>query len=174
MKRSAYILFLMVLSLMIEPLAPRQARELPRPVAQTRVQNRMLPNARDGRPHPPLTILLDEGAFVLKDLRLVPVGGSTKINGRLVNQTKRRWDTIVFAVRAFDRAGQRLRGVEAETIFGVHQLSRGKSAPLNSGYGVWLEGIPASAVARLEIVVLEDASPAAHADKQTRAAVIEE
>lgn len=170
MKRSAYILFLMVLSLMIEPLGPWQARERPRSVAQTSAQ----PNARDSRPHQPLTVVLDDGAFVLKDLRLAPIGGSTRLSGKLINQTKRRWTAIVFAVRAFDRNGQRLRGVEAETIFGFHQLERGKSAPLNSGYGVWLEGIPLSAVARLEVVVLDDERPEAHARKPTRTAEIEE
>ncbi|HEX8491437.1 MAG TPA: hypothetical protein VF658_01220 [Pyrinomonadaceae bacterium] len=171
MKRSAYILFLMIVSLMIEPLAPRQARELQRQATQTSTQ----PNrARDGRPHQSLTVAFDEGDFVLKDLRLVPVGGSTRLNGKLVNQTKRRWETIVFAVRAFDRTGKRLRGVEEETIFGFHQLARGKSAPINSGYGVWLEGIPFSAVARLEIVVLDDASPTAHANQHTPAVLIEE
>lgn len=170
MKRSAYILFLMALSLMIEPLAPRLARERPGSVLQTNAR----PNVRDSRPHPTLTVALDEGAFVLKDLRLFPLGGSTKLSGKLVNQTKRRWNSIVFAVRAFDRNGQRLRGVEEETIFGFHQLERGKSAPLNSGYGVWLEGIPMSAVARLEIVMLDDESPTAHAGKRMPAAEIEE
>lgn len=170
MKRSAYILFLMVLSLMIEPLGPWQARERPRPAAQARTQ----PKARESRPHQALTIALDEGTFVLKDLRLVPIGGSTRLNGMLVNQTKRRWHTIVLSVRAFDRNGKRLRGVEEETIFGVHRLGRGKSAPLNSGYGVWLEGIPVNAIARLEVIVSDDESPAAHAREQTTSALIEE
>jgi hypothetical protein len=171
MKRSAYILFLMALSLMIEPLGPWQARERPRQAAQTRTQT---VRASESRPYQALTIALDDGSFVLKDLRLVSIGGSTKLNGRLVNQTKRRWDSIVFAVRAFDRSGKRLRGVEEETIFGVHQLGRGKSAPLNSGYGVWLEGIPINAIARLEVIVSDDESPASHAAKQTTAVKIEE
>lgn len=172
MKRSAYILFLMILSLMIEPLGPWQARERPRQAAQTRTQPG---RGSESRPHQALTVALDEGSFVLKDLRLVSIGGSTKLSGRLVNQTKRRWETMVFAVRAFDRSGKRLRGVEAETIFGVHQLGRGKSAPLNSGYGVWLEGIPINAIARLEVIVSDDESPTSHhAGQQTTAAEIEE
>ena len=170
MKRSAYILFLMVLSLMIEPLGSWLARERSRPIAQTRTQAR----ASESRPHQALTITLDEGAFILKDLRLVPIGGSTRLIGKLVNQTKRRWDTIVFAVRAFDRNGKRLRGVEEDTIFGFHQLGRGKSAPLNSGYGVWLEGIPINAIARLEVIVDDEESPASHARKQTTAVDREE
>lgn len=166
MKRSLYILFLMALSLMIEPLGPWQARERTRQPAQTATrQSGARQSAADSRPHRALSIPFDDGAFLAKDLRLVPIGGSTMLHGQLVNQTKRRQEKFVFAVRAYDRTGKQLKGVEEETIFGFHKLGRDKSVPLNSGYGVWLEGIPFNAVARLEIVVLDDELPTAHANK---------
>ncbi len=171
MKRSALILLLMVVSLMIEPLAsPWQARERRVRPVKASAQS---PSSDESRPHPSLAIPLAEGGFVLKDLRLVRVGASTRLDGKLVNQTKRRWERITFALKAYDGAGRQLKGIERETVFAFNQLGKGKSSVLNSGYGVWLEGINFQRVARVEVVLL-DAPRAAHSPSRKTLSDIEE
>ncbi len=170
MKRPAFILLAMLVGLMIEPLGPWLAQNRSRQLASTTATRTTV----DGKSHSSLTIPFDEGRFRLTDLRLVRVGASTKLSGKLVNQTKQSWPTVVFAIRAYDSNGQQLRGIERETIFGFNQLAKDKSAPINSGYGVWLQGIPLSAIARLEVVLLDDELPKAHAGKQSTAIEIEE
>jgi len=170
MKRSAFILLSMLMGLMIEPLGPWQAQNRPRQATDTTAAR----SAVDSKTYPTLTVPLDEGSFKLADLRLMRIGGSTKLNGKLINQTKQMRPTVVFALKAFDSNGRQLKGVEKETIFGCNQLGKGKSAPINSGYGVWLEGIPLSAIARLEVVVLYDEPSTAHADRQKPSVEIEE
>lgn len=170
MKRSAAILLVMLMALMIEPLGPWQAQNRARQVIDTQAARS---SAADARAYPALTVPFDEGSFKLTDLRLARVGASTKLSGKLVNQTKRLWPSVVFAVKAYDSNGKELRGVERETIFGCHQLGKGKSTPINSGYGVWLEGIPLSAISRLEVVLLDNAAPAAHASRKARVEIEE-
>ncbi|MBD0325977.1 MAG: hypothetical protein ICV68_06085 [Pyrinomonadaceae bacterium] len=170
MKRPALILLSMLMGLMIEPLGPWLAQNRVRQLANTNAARSVV----NTKSHPALIVPFDEGRFRLTDLRLVRAGGSTKLNGKLVNQTKRAWPSVVFAIRAYDSNGRQLRGVERQTIFGFNQLAKDKSAPINSGYGVWLEGIPLSAIARLEVVLLDDESPAAHADRQSLSIEIEE
>jgi hypothetical protein len=111
---------------------------------------------------------------VLKELRLVPFGGSTRLNGQLINKTNRQWDTITFALKAYDGAGRQLRGTEKETIFSFTRFGRGTSAPINSGYGVRLEGIPFDAIARLELSLLGDKPNTAHPDAREKFTDLEE
>lgn len=170
MRRSAIILLLMLLSLMIEPLGPWQARERATRFGQTSAPR----DTPESRPYQTLTIKLDTGEFVLKNLRLVRIGGSTRLDGQIVNQTKRTRERIVFALKAYDSNGRPLRGVEKETIFSFNHLGRGKSASINSGYGVWLEGIPFNAVSTLEVVPLDDTPRTAHLKAADKYADIEE
>lgn len=171
MKRFAYFLLLMLISLMIEPLGPWQARTKPAQVADKNARSIALSVSR---PHQDLMVALDEGAFVLKNLQLFRIGGSTRLEGKLFNQTKQRWEAAVFAVRAYDKTGRRLKGVEEETIFSVNQFGKGKSAVINSGYGVWLEGIPYNSIARVEAVLLEDSPSAAHLKVRGKFSGVEE
>lgn len=170
MKRSAYFLLLMLMAVMVEPFGSWLARGRPTPAAQAIAGESLVAS----KPYQSLTVPLESGSFVLKDLRLARIGGSTRLSGKLINQTNRRWETISFALKAFDGNGEQLRGVERETIFSVNQLGKGKSARINSGYGVWLEGIPLSAIARLEVVALNNESRAAHQDSRRKLADIEE
>lgn len=172
MKRPATILLIMLVGLMIEPLASRQAQNRPSQTADTGSAPRRTVDS--SRSYPSLTVAFDEGSFKLTDLRLSSLGGSTRLNGKLINQTERLWPSLVFAVKAYDSRGRQLRGVESETIFAINRLAKDKAAAINSGYGVRLEGIPLSAVARLEVVLLEDESPAAHAGKRAPVFEIEE
>lgn len=169
MKRTALILLLMLISVLLEPLGAWETNERSLGVAETAASR-----IADGRRiYPALTIPLAGGNFKLKDLQLSSVGRSTKLSGRLVNETQQQWDIIVFAVKAYDRSGRQLRGVERETVFGFNQLGKGKSAAINSGYGVWLEGIPFKAIARVEVVLL-DAPRAAHSKTMEKLSRIEE
>ncbi|HEX8000640.1 MAG TPA: hypothetical protein VF528_19830 [Pyrinomonadaceae bacterium] len=172
MKRPAFILLSMLVGLMIEPLGPWLAQNRTRQLANANTN--AASSVVNIKSHPSLTVPFDEGRFRLTDLRLVRVGGSTRLNGKLVNQTKQSWPAVVFAVRAYDSNGRQLRGVERETIFGFNQLAKDKSVSINSGYGVWLEGIPLSAIARLEVVLLDEESQAAHAGKKPLSSEIEE
>ena len=171
MKRSAFMILMMLFGVMLEPLSPWQPRGRQPVTAQTQEARRADLSSKQ---YPSLTVALDEGSFVLRDLRLNSVGGSTRINGQLVNQTKQQWESVLLTVKAYDVSGRRLKGVERETVFGFNQLGKGKSASINSGYGVWLEGIPLQSIARLEVSLQDDDSRAAHRSSRANPADIEE
>ncbi|HEY0404870.1 MAG TPA: hypothetical protein VGC89_04040 [Pyrinomonadaceae bacterium] len=170
MKRSALMVLLMLLSVLLEPLGPWQARGRLPFAAQTEARRAGL----SSKPYQNLTVALAEGSFVLRDLQLTSVGGSTKINGTLVNRTKQQWQSGRLIVKAYDASGRQLRGIEEETVFGFNELGRGESAPINSGYGVWLEGVALQDIARLEVGLLEDAPREAHHRSSRNTADIEE
>lgn len=104
------------------------------------------------RPQADVSVSVNDGSFVLKNLKLSNAWGSTILKGSVVNRTNRIRDEVSFEVRAYDGSGQILKGLERETIFAVRQLKANASAPINQGYGVWLQGIPLEAVARIEIL----------------------
>lgn len=81
---------------------------------------------------------------------------SSILKGNLINRTGKTLDGATFEVRAYDRDGNLLRGVEEKTIFTASQLEAGGRQPLNSGYGVWLQGIPPDAISRLEVSEISD------------------
>lgn len=83
---------------------------------------------------------------------------SAVLKGQLINKTKRPLDEVTFEVRAYDHDGQLLKGIEEKTIFIAHQLKPRASTALNSGYGVWLQGIPPDAVSTIEISETSDDS----------------
>ncbi|MDQ3817836.1 MAG: hypothetical protein M3362_09110 [Acidobacteriota bacterium] len=103
-----------------------------------------------------VTLGVDDGSFILADLNLKRAMHSSILEGELVNRTNRALDEVTFEVKAYDREGNLLRGVEEKTIFTASQLEAGASQPLNYGYGVWLQGIPLDAVSRIEIYKASD------------------
>ena len=107
--------------------------------------------ATGSRPLVGSTIQTGDGSFVLKNLTLTKWTGSTILKGKLVNKTNQTREHVTFEVRAYDRDGQILKGLESKTIFASQELKAGKSIPINYGYGVWLQGIPAEKIARIEI-----------------------
>ena len=104
------------------------------------------------RPHRDVIIRVADGSFVMKDLRLKSMRSSTILKGEVFNKTSRRLNQATFEIRAYDHTGTLLRGVEEKTIFAVHRLKARASAPLNSGHGVWLQGIPLDHITRLEVI----------------------
>ena len=90
-------------------------------------------------------------SYALTDVSLTETTNSTILKGDLVNRTNAHLDRVTLEVRAYDHAGNLLRGFEEKTIFTARQLDRDAYAPINSGYGVWLQGVPLAAVARVEI-----------------------
>lgn len=109
-------------------------------------------SAPASRPHADVTIRTADGSFVMKDLTLKRMGSSTILKGEVFNKQAHRANQATFEVRAYDRTGTLLCGVEEKNMFTVHQLKAHASAPLNSGYGVWLQGIPLDHIARLEVI----------------------
>jgi hypothetical protein len=103
------------------------------------------------QPHKELTIETGGGSFVLKNLTLLRMTGSTVLKGNIVNKTNRRREQVSFEVRAYDRDGRVLTGLESQTIFAGHELKANASTPINQGYGVWLQGIALEDIARIEI-----------------------
>lgn len=103
-----------------------------------------------------VAVQINGGLFELRDLSLAEAASSTILKGDLVNRTNRHLDQITFEVKAYDREGNLLRGVEEKTIFTAHQLEPGMGASINSGYGTWLQGIPLRAIARVEISETND------------------
>jgi hypothetical protein len=89
---------------------------------------------------------------------LTGVMKSVILKANLVNRTGRSLEQATFEIKAFDRDGRPLKGVEEKTIFVVAQLKAHASMPVNSGYGVWLQGIPLDSIARIEISETGDAA----------------
>jgi pSer/pThr/pTyr-binding forkhead associated (FHA) protein len=103
------------------------------------------------RPHAEIRVDVGEGSFVLKNLTLARVNGSTVLKGSVVNKTKHTREQVSFEVRAYDRDGRVLKGLESKTVFAAHKLKANSSAPINHGYGVWLQGVSLEDVARIEV-----------------------
>ena len=114
-------------------------------------QQSFAPSSTARRPHANMIIRVANGSVVMKDLRLNRAGTSTILKGEVFNNKARRVNQATFEIKAYDQRGRLLRGVEEQTIFTVHGLKANDSLPLNSGYGVWLQGIPLDSIARLEI-----------------------
>ena len=106
------------------------------------------------RSAPDLTVRAGRGSFQLSNLRLVRESGSTKLRGRILNRTGRKWGRAVFELRAFNARGERLKGAEGRTTFQVNDLDEDGAAPLDYGYGIWLEAIPIESVSTLEVVLI--------------------
>lgn len=94
---------------------------------------------------------VQDGSFVLKNLTLVRMSGSTILKGKIVNKTTHKREQVSFEVRAYDGSGQLLKGLENKTIFAAQELKAGAAAPINHGHGVWLQGVPSEKIARIEI-----------------------
>ena len=120
---------------------------------------------------PMLVVSADRGSFQLTGLRLTKARGSTKLKGWIFNNTGRRWPRAAFELRAYDRQGRLLKGAEELTLFEVKNFAKGRSVPLDYGYGVWLEGIPIETIARVEAVLIQGPPPGA---KQSRTTDMEE
>lgn len=115
------------------------------------------------RAHGELRVEASGGSFVLKNLRLERMKGSTILKGSIFNKTKRRYGQVSFLVKAYDREGKLLKGPEAETIFTAQRLKASASVPINHGYGVWLQGVSLDNVARIEISELNTEASASNA-----------
>jgi hypothetical protein len=96
-------------------------------------------------------IYVRDGSFALKKPMLTKMMGSVILKGDLVNRTNLYLDEATFEIKAYGRDGRLLKGVEEKTVFAVRQFRANASMPVNSGYGVWLQGIPLDAIARIEI-----------------------
>lgn len=96
-------------------------------------------------------VYVREDSLRLKNLMLTGMMNSVILKGNLINKTNRYLDQATFEIKAYDRNGKLLKGVEGKTIFVVNQLRAHASVPVNSGYGVWLQGIPLDTIARIEI-----------------------
>ncbi len=114
-------------------------------------QGRVAAASASSRPLEDSIVQAQGGAFVLKNLTLTKMKGSTIIKGKVVNKTNRKYEQVSFEVRAYDSAGQILKGLENKTIFASQELKAGASVPINHGYGVWLQGVPLEKIARIEI-----------------------
>ena len=108
-------------------------------------------NTSGSRPLEDAVVRAHGGSFALKNLTLTRVSGSTVLKGKIRNKTGRRYEQVSFEVRAYGRDGQLLRGLESKIIFAAHELKANASAPINYGHGVWLQGVPAEKIARIEI-----------------------
>lgn len=114
-------------------------------------QGRVAAAATSRRPLEDSTVRVGDGSFALKNMTLIKMNGSTILKGKVVNKTNRKYEQISFEVRAYDRDGQFLKGLESKTIFASQELKAGASIPINHGYGVWLQGVPSEKIARIEI-----------------------
>lgn len=137
----------------------RQARE--RDSSAVRQSNKIAAADRS-IPYKDIAVPVEGGEFVLKNLSLVRMAGSTKLTGVLLNNTGQRWNKAAFEVRAYDRDGKQLKGVEDLTVFEFNDLERDASAALDSGYGVWLEGVTIDAIARLEVLLIDGELPTSY------------
>lgn len=107
--------------------------------------------AASSRTHAEIKVDSSDGSFVLNNLTLSRMTGSTILKGNIVNKTKRQREQVSFTVRAYGRDGQLLKGLESKTIFTAQRLKANAAVPINHGYGVWLQGISLDDIARVEI-----------------------
>ena len=107
--------------------------------------------AAANRPLEDSEVRVRDGSFVLKNLTLTKISGSTLLKGKVVNRTDRKREQVSFEVKAYGPDGQILKGLENRTIFVARGLKAGSSAPINHGYGVWLQGVASEKIARVEI-----------------------
>lgn len=114
-------------------------------------QGRISAVAASNQPPEDSIVQAQGGVFVLKNLTLTKMKGSTILKGKVINKTTRKYEQVLFEVRAYDRDGQILKGLESKTIFASQELKAGASVPINHGYGVWLQGVPPEKIARIEI-----------------------
>jgi hypothetical protein len=114
-------------------------------------QGRVAAVAASTRPLEDSAVRVQDGSFVLKNLTLIKMQGSTILKGKVVNKTNHKYEQVYFEVRAYDRDGRILKGLESKTIFASQELKAGASIPINHGHGVWLQGIPSEKIARIEI-----------------------
>jgi hypothetical protein len=103
------------------------------------------------RTHEDIAVYADDRSFVLKNLTLARMTGSTVLKGEIVNNESRDREQVSFEVRAYNRGGQLLTGPERETIFTAGRLKANTSAPINHDYGVWLQGVHLDDIARIEV-----------------------
>lgn len=107
--------------------------------------------AASSRTHATLTVNSSDGSFVLKNLTLTKMAGSTILKGNILNKTKHKREQVSFVVLAYNREGRVLKGLESKTIFTAQRLKANASVPINHGYGVWLQGVSLDDIARIEI-----------------------
>lgn len=103
------------------------------------------------------TIHAGDGSFVIQNLTLTKMDGSTVLKGNIVNKSKRRREQVSFVVTAYGHDGQVLKGLESETVFTAQEVKANASVPINHGYGVWLQGILTDDIARIEISEISQA-----------------
>ena len=115
-------------------------------------QQSFAPPAPASKPHANMIVRVGNSSFVLKDLKMKRAGSSTILKGKLSSTQSQLVNQATFEIRAYDYTGALLRGVEEKTIFTVRRLKARASLPLNSGHGVWLQGIPLDRIARLEVI----------------------
>lgn len=159
MKRLVNLILLFCLVPAGAMFALRQARELDD--SPERQSNKMAAVNRS-IPYRDLAVPVEGGNFVLKNLSLIRMEGSTKLAGDLLNNTGERWNKATFEVKAYDRDGRQLKGAEDLIIFEFHGLERDASVALDSGYGVWLEGVAIDSIARLEVILIDGELPASY------------
>jgi hypothetical protein len=109
------------------------------------------------RPQVEIRIYAGDGSLALKNPALEKMAGSTVLKGNIINRAKRKREQVSFVVKAYGHDGQVLRGLESETVFTAQELRANASVPINHGYGVWLQGIPAENIARIEISEISQA-----------------
>ena len=114
-------------------------------------QGRVSAAVVSNRPLEDSRIQVSDGSFILKNLTLTKMRGSTILKGNVVNKTKHNREQVAFEIRAYNVDGQMLKGLESKTIFASQELKAGASTPINHGYGVWLQGVPTEKIARIEI-----------------------
>lgn len=107
--------------------------------------------ASSNRTHEDIAVYADDRSFILKNLTLTRMTGSTVLKGEIVNNESRDREQVSFEVRAYNRDGQLLTGPERETIFTVGRLKANSSAPINHNHGVWLQGVRLDDIARIEV-----------------------
>src|SRR5215210_749037 len=75
-------------------------------------------------------VRVGDGSFILKNLTLTKMSGSTLLKGDLVNKTKQKQESVFFEVRAYGPEGQLLKGLESRTIFAAQKLKAGRAVPI--------------------------------------------
>lgn len=98
-----------------------------------------------------LTIPVEEGSFVFKDLSLASEKylGPKLVEGAVLNNTSKDWNEVIFEIDLYDSAGNKLEGYAGDSFsFSLYHFKRGESRSIRESFS----GIrDASSISRYEI-----------------------
>jgi hypothetical protein len=100
-----------------------------------------------------ITITIEEGAFVLKNLSLISEKYlGPKLKGEVLNNTSKDWKEVTFEINLYDNSGNKLKGYVGESFsFTIYGIKKGETKSIGYGSGESFLGIRDVSISKYEI-----------------------